>query len=112
MCRCGGERSSVARYPTLCKVRKGWGTRGGVSGERCGGADTPISKCERSGAPAFVARWRRANTEVLHCVQDDESMGGVSFCKNEQLPKRSRWLKGSSGVLGLGVWQVLRLRSG
>ena len=21
------ERSSVARYPTLCKVRKGWGTR-------------------------------------------------------------------------------------
>ena len=24
----------------------------------------------------FVEVWRRANTGVLHCVQDDESMGG------------------------------------
>jgi len=31
-----------------------------------------------------VLGWRRANTGVLNYVQDDESMGNVNFCKNEQ----------------------------
>ena len=31
--------------------------------------------------------------------------------KNKQRPKRGCWLNGSSGVLGLAVWQVLRLRA-
>ena len=90
--------------------------RVGISAGRCGDADTPISKCERSGAPGRLPAIAGGQIQgSLHCpfgfAQGPVEMTELWDVKNKQRPKRGCWLNGSSGVLGLAVWQVLRLRA-